>query len=111
MWQPDAFALRQYGDAYVAPPSTQFRLLVGRQRRLLLRDSIFMYTRVIGCVVMGLILGSLFYQVGVAEFNLKLGVALFAIIHLCTCTRVRLSCPCTHFTQRYAVRACTHVRR
>jgi ABC-type multidrug transport system ATPase subunit len=70
------FLQRQYGVGLVRSVASHFLSLLGRQMKLVLRDKTFLFARVAGCLIMGLILGSLFYRLERNEFNLKLGLAL-----------------------------------
>jgi ABC-type multidrug transport system ATPase subunit len=76
------FARAQFGLAYPRSHWSHLRLLIGRQLKLTRRDLPFLFARVGGGIIMALVLGSLFYRTGLADFGLKLGCALFAIIHI-----------------------------
>ena len=73
-----AMYARPFARSYWA----QVALLTGRQWKLTVRDLPFLFARSGGAAIMGLILGSLFWRTGIADFYLKLGCILFAIIHL-----------------------------
>jgi len=76
------FSRAQFGLAYPRSHWGHLRLLIGRQLKLTRRDLPFLFARVGGGIIMALVLGSLFYRTGLADFGLKLGCALFAIIHI-----------------------------
>lgn len=86
------WAARQYGsgrgqgailgNGYGRAFGSQVATLAARQAKLTRRDAPFMFARVGGSVIMALILGSLFWRTGIADFNLKIGACLFALIHV-----------------------------
>jgi ABC-type multidrug transport system ATPase subunit len=75
------FARRAFCRSHARSTAAQLALLSGRQWRLTRRDSPVIFAKSLGGLVMGAILGSLFWQTGTA-LNLKLGCILFALIHI-----------------------------
>ena len=76
------YTTKQYGAEFSLSWSAHTRLNVERQWRLLIRNPIFLGSKVMQSVFMGLILGSIFYDLDLTEANTRIGCLLFGIIHL-----------------------------
>ncbi len=76
------YTTKQYGTEHSLSWSAHTRLNVERQWRLLIRNPIFLGSKIMQSVFMGLILGSIFYDLDLTEANTRIGCLLFGIIHL-----------------------------
>jgi ABC-type multidrug transport system ATPase subunit/ABC-type multidrug transport system permease subunit len=76
------YTTKQYGQDHSLSWSAHTRLNVERQWRLLIRNPIFLGSKILQSVFMGLILGSIFYDLDLTEANTRIGCLLFGIIHL-----------------------------
>jgi ABC-type multidrug transport system ATPase subunit/ABC-type multidrug transport system permease subunit len=76
------YARAQYGGSYVHPLSRHYSLLLGRQIKLVKRNPPLGFARVTQGVIMGLIIGSLFFAPDPSNFPLRFALALFAATFL-----------------------------
>jgi ABC-type multidrug transport system ATPase subunit/ABC-type multidrug transport system permease subunit len=78
MWTPSAEDMRTYGSAYPTSLRHSVGAVLVRQVKLVVRDGWAIAGHLVQATLMGLLLGSLFYDPPITLFNLRISVVLFA---------------------------------
>eukprot|EP00903_Cladosiphon_okamuranus_P018818 g17309.t1 len=58
------------------------KLCYNKKQMLLLRDKAYLKSQIVGAVVMGLIVGSIFFDLGLRDANAKFGLIFFSLLYL-----------------------------
>lgn len=76
------FSQRQYGSAQPRDPFTHFGSIFNRQVKITLRNATFLGARIAASILMGLIIGSIFYQLSIDKIIERYAILLLAAINI-----------------------------
>jgi hypothetical protein len=77
-----AFTTAQYSDPFCHSIWTHTKLCIARQSILVSRNKSFWYTRIGQSILMGLVVGTLYYQSGTNKYSNRIGLMLFSCVFM-----------------------------
>ena len=77
-----SFAKAQYSTAYPRSWPSQYKSVIKRQFQITLRNKVFLSTRIFGALITSVVLGSVWFDLPLDRGFERLGMLLFAILHI-----------------------------